>query len=58
MSLIGYIVDEIFELGNLLEDQVGGAQSIDTNLLNSKSKPGVRFPLTSRCLLRPLKSEK
>ena len=38
MALIGFIVDEIFTLGNFLEDQNLASKSIAANVLNQKSK--------------------
>ena len=38
MTLISYIVDELFELGNYLEDHDDGSENINIDVLNARSE--------------------
>ena len=38
MTLISYIVDELFELGNYLEDHDDGTGNINIDVLNARSE--------------------
>ena len=38
MTLISYIVDELFELGNYLEDSDDGTGNINIGVLNARSE--------------------
>ena len=38
MTLISYIVDELFELGNYLEDHDDGTGNMNLDVLNARSE--------------------
>ena len=52
MTLIGYIVDELFVLGDFLEDQEEGAGNISLDVLNAKSE----LPQHPQCIHDPTES--
>ena len=45
MTLISYIFDELFELGNFLEDHVDGGGTISLDILNARSEPPQPFSI-------------
>ena len=47
LTLISYIVDELFELGNYLEDHDDGTGNVSLDLLNARSKFTASFSIRS-----------